>query len=269
MTMRNLRAALLLAIAVVYMGATGAPIIGVNIDAAGDDYHGRLNLSSDYIDAVTSAGGIPIILPLVTDHDAVQRYVEMCDGFLFTGGRDISPARYGAEEVHETVRLLNPRRENFDFAMIEAVLAANKPMLGVCLGSQEINVALGGSMIQDLPSQTSSTINHKPGERGFNHSVDITTGTKLHDIAGTTTLQVNSIHHQACDALGRGVLVSARAPDGVVEAYEVNGHDFVMGIQWHPEDLVSSGPEHLAIYKALVNAAQEQMLKREAVPAGL
>jgi putative glutamine amidotransferase len=222
----------------------------------------RFALSSNYVDAVTSAGGIPLLLPPTLDDRAISRYVELCDGFVMTGGRDISPSRYGAETTHPTTNLLNPRRENFDFALIDAILAADKPVLGVCLGSQELNVALGGSMIQDLPSETSSTVEHKPGYREFAHEIHITTGTRMQDIVGTTTLQVNSIHHQACDRLGSGVLVMAKAPDGVVESFEVQNKNFALGVQWHPEALTTA-PEHLAVYEALVKAAEQQKQQQQ------
>lgn len=235
-----------------------APLIGINVDASGDSVTDtRFVLSSSYVDAVTSAGGIPLLLPPGIDTDAVARYVELCDGFVFTGGRDITPSRYG-DEMSTHTNLVNPRRENFDFALIEAALAAKKPILGVCLGAQELNVALGGSMIQDLPTETSSTVNHRPGGGDmYAHEIQITTGTRLQDITGTTTLEVNSSHHQACDRLGSGVLVMARAPDGVVESFQVENQPFAMGVQWHPEHLTSA-PEHLAIYEALVRAADKK-----------
>lgn len=236
--------------------AYGAPLIGINVDVSGDSVtDARLGVSSTYVDAVTSAGGVPVLIPPALDESAISRYVELCDGFVMTGGRDISPSRYGSETTHPTTNLLNPRREDFDFALIDAILAADKPVLGVCLGLQELNVALGGSMIQDLPTETSSTIAHKPGDRHFAHEVHITTGTRLQDIAGTTTLQVNSIHHQACDRLGSGVLVMAKAPDGVVESFEVENKNFAVGVQWHPE-VLTTATEHLAVYEALVKAAE-------------
>lgn len=252
---------LTLATAAIAMASYAGPLIGLNVDASGDDpEHARLSLSTSYVDAITSVGGIPVLLPASLDHTGISKYVELCDGFVMTGGRDITPSRYG-DEMSTHTNLLNPRRENFDFALIDAVLKANKPILGVCLGSQELNVALGGSMIQDLPTETSSTIDHRPGHADITaHTVDITTGTRLHDIIGTTTLSVNSLHHQACDRLGSGVLVAARAPDGVVESFQVENHDFAMGVQWHPEATTST--EHLAIYKALVEAAERNSRAR-------
>jgi putative glutamine amidotransferase len=258
MEIRNLAKRLTLALCVAALWPAvllARPVIGINTDVSGDDREGRIMLGHSYVDAITSAGGIPLLLPPVeNDPEAIKRYVAMCDGFLFTGGRDISPQRYNSDTTHPAINLLNPRRENFDFALMDAAVKSGKPVLGVCLGAQELNVAFGGSMIADLPTQTSSTINHKPGNGQLSHEVEITTGTRLHNLLSTTTLQVNSIHHQACDRLGQGLMVMAKAPDGVIEAFESEQHDFVVGVQWHPE-LLTEVPEHLAVYKALVEAA--------------
>lgn len=254
--------------------AGGRPIIGINMDVASsrsDDESTAssssvgLRLSSSYVDAVTSAGGIPVVLPPVQDPAMIRRYVAMCDGFVFVGGADIDPARYGAEP-HPTVRFLHPRRESFDFALMDAVLKSRKPMLGVCGGCQELNVALGGTLIQDIPSETSSTINHKPGGRDFVHDIEIKPNTKLADLLATTSLSVNSIHHQAVGIAGKNIRISARAPDGTIEAIEMPGQHFVLGVQWHPEALTQH-PEHLGVYKGLVDAARKGVQSRKPAPA--
>lgn len=242
--------------------ADARPLIGITVDVGGLERDGKFTLNSSYADAITSAGGIPLMLPPVEDLETTRRYVELCDGFVFSGGRDISPARYGDAEEHPTLKLLNPRRENFDISLIKAVFEAGKPILGVCLGSQELNVAMGGGLMQDIPSQTSTTINHKPGNSALHHEIEITTGSLLHDVVSTTSLQVNSIHHQASDRLGSGVVVMARAPDGIVEAFQVTtAKAFCVGVQWHPEALTEH-PEHLAVYEALVKAAAENKAGR-------
>lgn len=235
------------------------PIIGINMDVSQRGDSGAspaLRLSGAYVDAITSAGGIPVVLPPVLDKAAIRRQVALCDGFLFVGGADINPERYG-ETSHPAVNLLNPRREEYDFALMEAVLKTRKPMLGVCLGCQEFNVAMGGSLIQDLPTETTSTIDHRPyAPRGeFVHEIEIEPGTKLADLLGTTTLGVNSIHHQACEVPGAKLRVAARAPDGTIEAIELPGKRFALGVQWHPEALTHH-PEHLRVYKGLVDTAR-------------
>lgn len=252
-----MRTLILISAILLCAAACAKPVIGISTDVGGHDpEHGHIGVGSQYVDAITSAGGIPLLLPSSLDLSAIPNYVKMCDGFVMTGGRDISPARYGDTTVSTYTELMNPRREQFDFALIDAILAAKKPVLGICLGSQELNVATGGALFQDLPTETTSTINHKPGGAKIVHEVAITTGTRLHDLLGTTTLQVNSIHHQACKSVGKDVLVAARAPDDVIESFQVKNQPFALGIQWHPEALRDT-PEQLKIYEALVKAAEE------------
>jgi putative glutamine amidotransferase len=216
---------------------------------------GRLSLATDYTDAVTSAGGVPLLLPPVHSPADIERQVAMCDGFVFTGGRDINPARYG-EQQQAQITPLNPRREDYDLGLLRSVLKSRKPILAVCLGCQELNVALGGTLLQDISTQTSSTLDHHQGDTRHEaaHEVTLTTGSRLADIVSTKTLAVNSIHHQACARLGRGVRISARAPDGTVEGYELRGHPFALAVQWHPESILHL-PGQRQIYGALVRAA--------------
>ena len=231
------------------------PLIGINVEASGEDEVARLSLGSEYIDAVTSAGGIPVLLPPITTLQDVPRHVELCDGFVLTGGKDVNPERYGQQPCEANTPLL-ARREDYDFRLINEILRSRKPVLAVCLGSQELNVAMGGSLIQDIASQTSSTIDHhrKDTRHETAHTVSIKTGSRLADIVATTTLVVNSVHHQSCARPGNSVLYLAHAPDGIVEAYELTNYPFALAVQWHPESL-SDRPEQLALYRALVREA--------------
>lgn len=235
------------------------PIIGINTDVSGSTESARLSLGSSYVDAVTSAGGIPILLPQVYDDEARRLQVQMCDGFVFTGGRDIDPAKYG-EDPHPSLNPLHPRREENDFELVKEVLRQKKPFLAVCLGSQTVNVALGGSLMQDIPTQTSTTIAHRQSNARHLpvHEISITTNSRVADLVGTTTLAVNSFHHQSCARPGKGITFTAHAPDGVVEAYELENYPFGIGVQWHPEGMTSE-TAHLAMYKGLVEAAAQQM----------
>jgi putative glutamine amidotransferase len=151
---------------------------------------------------------------------------------------------------------LNPRREDYDFKLLNAALKSHKPMLAVCLGCQELNVALGGTLVQDIATQTSSTIDHPQSQARHApaHEISITTTSRLASIVSTTTLAVNSIHHQACLKPGRGVRVMARAPDGTIESFEVAGRPFTLAVQWHPESIILY-PGQLQIYQALIRAA--------------
>jgi putative glutamine amidotransferase len=235
----------------------GKPIIGINLEVSGETTSTgtRLSLGSDYIDAVTSAGGIPILLPALTSMADVSRHVQLCDGFVFTGGRDINPACYG-QQPNPANKLLHPRRENYDLRLIREVLRAKKPILAVCLGCQELNVALGGTLIQDIPSETTSSLDHHQGETRHEiaHEIFITTGSRLANLLSTTTLEVNSVHHQSCGRPGRGVLYTARAMDGIIESFEVKNQPFAVAVQWHPE-AITHYPGHLKLYRELVRAA--------------
>ncbi|MGI8907369.1 MAG: gamma-glutamyl-gamma-aminobutyrate hydrolase family protein [Candidatus Sumerlaeaceae bacterium] len=242
------------------------PTIGINLEASGDTTSPRFSLSSDYVDAVTSAGGVPLLLPALTSLEDVSEHVKLCDGFVFTGGRDVNPARFG-QPPHAANKLLLPRRENYDFRLIQEVLRARKPFLGVCLGCQQVNVALGGTLVQDIPSETSSTVDHHQGETRHEtaHNVHITTRSRLADIVGTTTLAVNSIHHQSCGVPGRGVRYTAKSEDGIIEGFEVSGSPFGIAVQWHPE-AIRQYPGHLRLYKRLVQSARRN--KSASVPRG-
>lgn len=246
------------------LSASRKPLIGINMDVNSSNERpatatARLLVPTTYVDAVTRAGGVPIVLPPVASRDDVRRLVAAVDGIVLIGGGDITPARYG-QAPHEKTALINPRREHFDFLLIEEALRADKPILGVCLGMQELNVATGGQMIQDIEALTDSIIDHRPklGGDHLAHDVSLVEGTRLQALAELASFPVNSMHHQACVNLGEGVIVSARAPDGTIEGIEVTDRAFAIGVQWHPEHLTDS-PEHLGIFKGLVEAARAAM----------
>jgi putative glutamine amidotransferase len=241
------------------------PVIGINVIVSsreGSDYV-SMSVGAAYVDAVVAAGGLPVLVPAVLSDEHLAHYVEMMDGFVLTGGADISPSRYG-QDPHPTVSLLHPRREAFDFLFLERALATGKPVLGICLGMQQMNVLKGGSMIQDIPSQTTTTIDHRPSQPigQHAHDIEVIPGTRLHALLGTTALRVNSLHHQACIVSPESnIVVSALAPDGIVEAIELPDHPFALGVQWHPESLASEEP-HLNLFRALVEQAAETKRRR-------
>jgi gamma-glutamyl-gamma-aminobutyrate hydrolase PuuD len=219
------------------------PWIGVNT-STGLSKKGQLlyQLDKRYVDAVKKAGGMPVILPLFETRDEAAEFLAELDGVLFTGGDDIDPKRWGAER-HPQAKLMNALREASDFAAIEAALAADKPTLGVCLGCQELNVVAGGSLIQHLPD-----VSKQRHEQGVEHGVVVEEKTRLAAILGKRELKVLSYHHQAIDRPGAGLVVTAKAADGTVEAVEHPGKRFVVGVQWHPERM--NGAEQL--FEALV-----------------
>lgn len=209
--------------------------------------------SENYIRAVRESGGIPVVLPNTDGStDRIDDYLALLDGLLMPGGADIPPAEYG-EAPHETVELLDDDRFHFEKALIHAwIEKTDKPLLGICLGSQWINVSSGGTLVQDIPSEFK--VNH----RDTTHLVAIEPDSRLSRIFGETSLTVNSLHHQAVRNIGRGLRVVAKCPDGIVEATESTDPDrFLIGVQWHPEKLMPDDAIQARLLKAFVEASAE------------
>ena len=222
------------------------PLIGIT--TAYNPENRTLSVPAVYVDAISDSGGIPLVLPALADQGAVQRYVSELDGLVLIGGRDIPPALYD-QEAHETVVLIPERRVQFDRTLIAQWMASKKPILGVCLGMQFTNVVMGGSMIQDIPSQIGTTVTHRKAY----HTITIEPNSRLADVLGTETTQVYSSHHQAIDRQGTGLTPVARAEDGIIEALERTDGAPGLFIQWHPEVMAERYPEHTrAIYGYLV-----------------
>lgn len=212
------------------------PVIGVTTSITEDE--SILQLNRSYISALTRAGTLPVLLPATTEASAISRYVSMCDGLLLSGGGDVDPALYGASTRWEC-GAISPLRDAFELAICREMLQLRKPILAICRGIQVLNVALGGTLYQDLQSQYPGCQAHRQKQPSCYaaHAVSITPGSQLADILGTITLQVNSLHHQAVKSIGEGVAVCATSPDGVIEAIEVPELPFCIGVQWHPERL--------------------------------
>ena len=206
-----------------------------------------------YIRAVRDHGGIPVILPNTDGSVAmIDSYLERLDGLIMPGGPDIPPSEYH-EEPHPTVSPLSDDRYTFEKALIHHwIKKSKKPLLGICLGSQWINVASGGSLIQDIPSEVGG--NH----RNVNHLISLEADSKLSTIFGSTDFEVNSNHHQAVKNLGEGLRIVAMSPDGIVEATESTDPDrFLIGVQWHPEKLIETDPDQSKLFNAFIKAATD------------
>lgn len=203
----------------------------------------------EYVDAVVAAGGVPHLLPIL-DPALAPVMLRGIDGLLLTGGGDIDPAVYGADQ-HPEVYGLNPARDAWELALARANTV---PVLGICRGSQVLNVAAGGTLVQHLPDITE--VCHRELERQHDlvHEVDVVPGSRLHAVAGGLRLGVNTLHHQAVDRVGKGLLVSGWSTDGVVEAIEATGDRPVLGVQWHPE-LLPDHEAHRLVFSWLVAAA--------------
>lgn len=195
-------------------------------------------------------------MPLVNtrERDTIAEYIELIDGLVVSGGRDIDPKYFG-QKPHKSIALSAPERDNFELEMIKAALEKNIPVLGICRGLQVINVALGGTLYQDLECMPTKTMRHaNPREilKVF-HAVDIEPGTQLHRITGSSRIEVNSSHHQVVDALGRGLVISARSSDGVIEAFEDPNFKFFISVQWHPE-MIPKRDHSRKLFDALIRA---------------
>ena len=211
------------------------PYIGI-VPSIDDD--GALGVYQKYIHAVEGAGGIPVIIPYSFKEETLALYTDACFGFIFVGGVDINPQRYGEETLPGCERL-TPKRDDFDFRMFERLLATKKPLLGVCRGLQLFNVALGGSLYQDLKAQMpESCISHRHEEpRGFiTHEIALCEGTPLHSLLGRDKVIINSMHHQAIKRLAPALLPMAHSSDGIIEAVYMPGEKYVRAFQWHPEE---------------------------------
>ena len=212
----------------------------------------RAYVNNDYVQAVVTAGGIPFILPVNADKQAVRTQVESMDGLVISGGFDVNPLEYG-EEPDEKQGFLCPERDKFDLTVIEAATELHKPILGVCRGIQILNVAFGDTLYQDISlDEGKKHVKHVQSSRPdvAGHMVNVVKGTKLCDILGESAL-TNSFHHQAVKDVAKGFRVAARAKDGIVEAIEKED-GFVIGVQFHPEMLFRKDPKMLCLFETLV-----------------
>ena len=232
----------------------GRPRIGVTLDV--DDGAPRYAITQAYVEAVLAAGAIPVRLPPA--ERVAAAYLAMLDGLVVTGGAfDVPPELYG-EPRRESCGPTRPERTAFEKDLLEAALAARLPVLGVCGGMQLLNVVRGGTLHQDLAADAGiAGHEHPPPKDVPSHDVAVAPGTLLADLVGAGALRVNSTHHQAVRDPGQGVLVSARAPDGVVEGIELPDVPFAIGVQWHPEAVARHEARHAAIYRGLVQAARD------------
>jgi len=217
----------------------------------------RYELNRAYADAVLVAGGLPLVTPYADEARAVEAYLDEADGLLLTGGAfDIDPEEYG-ERRRPQCGPAKPERTAFERALLEGALKRDLPVLGVCGGMQLINVALGGSLYQDIAAEVPTSITHEQriDKRRPWHGVEVRRGTRLARAVGEGQLMVNSTHHQAVHHLGEGLTPVAWSSDELIEAFECANYRFVVGVQWHPELLMLTVPANLGLYRAFVKAA--------------
>lgn len=214
------------------------PLIGINLDiVAGPPKQAAVQ--ANYYESVLKAGGIPVLIAPMPEAD-LKQLLSSLNGILFIGGLDYEPGLYG-EKACDKVDLINNERQKFDLALLQKVVRETQlPVLGICGGCQILNIGLGGSLIQDIPSAVpGSTVQHASKEgwkHGFHkHVVKIVPDSKLANIYSRKSFEVPTSHHQAVKDLGKGLKATAHTDDGIIEAVEMEGRPFVIGVQWHPE----------------------------------
>jgi len=231
------------------------PIIGINCDYEDEGKQSYSFTNRDYSEAVVAAGGIPFLLPVIKDKNDVKFLLKKIDGLLLTGGNDVPPQRYG-EERHEKTVCVHPDKDISDFTLVETSIQMEKPILAICYGTQLVNVALSGSLIQDIPSEIKTLIIHKDSKNEhYIHTVTIEKNSLLYQIIGADCIEANSTHHQAIKRLGNSLKDTAHTEDGIIEAIEWRDYPFLVGVQWHPERMTDS-PRHLALFKALIKTSK-------------
>jgi putative glutamine amidotransferase len=232
------------------------PLIGITV-AFDDRRAGVHMLRQDYVRAVEQGGGLPVLLAPTRAPSEAAALLERLDGLLLSGGEDVDPALYGRER-HPRLGTVMRERDEFELALTLEALHRDLPILAICRGHQVLNVATGGTLIQDIPSERAGGVDHDPRRKRWErvHDVQIEPGTCLHAILGKDRAGVNSFHHQAIDTLGEGLVASAVSPDdGIIEGVELPGRRFVIGVQWHPESFWNRPETHQALFAALAEAS--------------
>jgi len=230
------------------------PFIAVTTDYVTGKPHYMLPWT--YCEAVEKAGGLPVMLPYKADVSLVPEYVDKFDGFVLAGGDDLDPVLYG-QTYHPEAHPVDPDRQKFELALLAEIEKRRAPVLGICLGSQVMNVARGGSLHQFLPDlKLDGGLEHRRlDDWGRRHDVTLEGDSQIARAIGKREIISNTSHKQAVDRLGRGLKITARAPDGVIEGTEDPSLPFYVGVQWHPERQ-NDEADHLAIFRALVEASR-------------
>lgn len=229
------------------------PVIGMAIAQLPKLIQGKHIFNSPYIHAIELTGGIPLLLPATGTKAYAETYIRLIDGLLLPGGVDVNPLRYGEDPVRQ-VTYLSDELDELELELIRLAVQQNKPVFGICRGMQLINVAFGGTLYQDLPSEYPNCIGHSQDmaiRSQLTHRVKLSHGSLTASVLGKTELCVNSYHHQAVKDIAPGFVVSGKAFDGVVEAIE-NPEQNIWGVQWHPEELVDDYPDFQKLFRHLV-----------------
>ena len=220
---------------------------------------------SNYIQAIERAGGCPVVLSKVKNLSTIKSIIQAIDGIVFTGGTDINPLNY-EEMPHTILESIDPARDNFELSLVKSILSdTDIPVLGICRGMQILNIVSGGTLYQDLLSQNATEFNHSltdvfPRDE-LSHIVNITNPSKLYDVFQVDKIAVNSFHHQGIKTVGESFEATMISEDNIIEAIEMKGDRFVVGVQWHPELLVEKHPEYLKLFTSFLEYCHEERIE--------
>ena len=220
-----------------------------------------IGLMSTYLEAIAAAGGIPLMIPLGLSEADLVTIMSRLDGLLLPGGGDIDPRRYGGNTAIPTLYDINPVRDETEIFLTRQAVQSEKPLLAICRGSQVFNVALGGTLWEDIATLMPDAMRHdyyRQFPRNHTpHDVHLTMNTKLAHLMELDRIPVNSLHHQGIRQLAAELTAAAIAPDGLIEAVELTGHPFAIGVQWHPENLVQDDPRMQRLFTGFVESCRQ------------
>lgn len=229
-----------------------------------DAKNNRIFISLNYLEAVEKSGGVPVLLHLTDEERHIDEMAKRFDGFLFTGGPDVAPTFYG-QETEPFCETICDRRDSLEIKLMQKALALDKPVFGICRGCQLLNVVLGGTLYQDIPTQLApeTKTTHRAVPPGMStHAVTITEDTILYELFGKKEATVNSYHHQGIRNLASSLKPLARSPDGLIEAVHQPEKRFVLGVQWHPDSLWRTDPDSLKLFKTFVERCRRRQTAR-------
>ena len=240
------------------------PLIGIPCQGNLRAKYSRFCVGQSYCRAVEMGGGIPVLLPLLDNETALEAYGRL-DGLLLAGGGDVQTGHFG-EERRARLSSVDAPRDRVELLLAGKAAEDGLPVLAICRGLQLLNVAWGGTLYQDILAQIPHALRHNfhpdHARNYLGHQVSIATGTLLAELVGAGGMGVNSFHHQAAKDVAPGLLVSATSPDGVIEALEASGTSFVLGVQWHPEELMEGAPRMKRLFEAFIGAAAASCHRR-------
>lgn len=237
------------------------PIIGILANLTDTEREAsmaeRAFVSNAYINAVIKAGGVPMIIPVNTHEEIVKKQIQLIDGLILSGGADVNPVLYN-EEPSTDIEYYHPDIDKFDLIAIDIAIELNKPILGICRGTQILNVSQGGSLYQDTSHIEGNYIKHNQSTKSYqgSHTITINSESKISKVLGTDLL-VNSYHHQSVKNVGKNLIPVAYSKDGVVEAIEMKNKKFIVGVQWHPELMVDHNEKMSNLFKMFINASSD------------